>query len=94
MTSTSSRFARGSGQYACNCCGRQTRSTGRGDNEQVRLCAECFDLAGIENHLSDTGELGRYVTEARELFAALRTYGKNPESLFPEIAQSLAATAA
>jgi hypothetical protein len=34
-----------------------TRSTGRGDNEYVGLCAECYDLAGEENHLSDTGEL-------------------------------------
>jgi hypothetical protein len=57
MNRPSNRFARGSGVYRCNCCKRSTRSTGRGDNEMIGLCAECFDLGGEENHLSDTGEL-------------------------------------
>lgn len=48
-----SRFQKGSGMYACNVCGRNTRSTGQGDNEHVKLCAECYDLAGEANHLSD-----------------------------------------
>lgn len=52
----SRRFAKGSGVYACGCCGRRTRSTGRGDNEIVGNCAECYDLAGEENSLSDTGD--------------------------------------
>ena len=51
------RFARGSGMYACRCCNRNTRSTGRGDNENAKLCVECFELAGYENLLSDQGEL-------------------------------------
>jgi hypothetical protein len=34
-----------------------TRSTSRGDNELVGLCAECYDLAGEENYLSDHSEL-------------------------------------
>lgn len=54
---TTNRFARGSGMYACRCCGRNTRSTGRGDNEHARLCVECFELAGYENLLTDQGEL-------------------------------------
>jgi len=49
------RFERGSGLYVCRCCNRNTRSTGRGDNELVKLCADCYDLAGEENHLSDSG---------------------------------------
>lgn len=53
----SSHFARGSAVYACRCCGRNTRSTGRGDNELIQLCAECFDLGGEENSLSDSGDL-------------------------------------
>jgi hypothetical protein len=32
-----------------------TRSTGRGDNENVGMCAACYDLAGEENSLLDTG---------------------------------------
>ena len=85
----SNRFARGSGVYDCGCCGRATRSTGRGDNEHVRLCVDCFDLSGIENHLSDTGSLGAYANEARELFTALRSHGKNPDALFASVAAAL-----
>ena len=47
------RFLRGSGVYTCRCCGRKTRATGRGDNENSGLCAECFDLAGVDNEISD-----------------------------------------
>lgn len=50
------RFAKGSAVYSCRCCKRRTRSTGRGDNDLVGLCADCFDLAGELNHLSDTGD--------------------------------------
>lgn len=55
MSTTSNRFAKGSGAYECRCCSRKTRSTGRGDNENCGLCAECYDLAGIENEISDNG---------------------------------------
>lgn len=51
----SNRFTRGSACYACRCCKRQTRDTGRGDNEGVRLCVDCFEIAGMENGLSDSG---------------------------------------
>lgn len=46
-------FKKGSGCYKCDCCGKLTRSTGRGDNEQVKLCADCYDCGGDENALSD-----------------------------------------
>lgn len=49
------RFAKGSGAYKCRCCGRGTRSTGRGDNENVLMCVECWELAGYENAVSDCG---------------------------------------
>lgn len=49
-------FVRGGGAvYTCRCCKRSTRPTGTGDNDGVGLCVECYDLAGEENHLSDTG---------------------------------------
>jgi len=48
----SSRFGNG-GCYVCNVCGKKTRSTGRGDNEFVGLCADCYDIAGLENMVSD-----------------------------------------
>lgn len=49
-------FVKGGGTtYVCRCCKRTTRPTGTGDNDGVRLCVECYDLAGEENHLSDNG---------------------------------------
>lgn len=56
MARISNRFTRGSGVFECRCCHRKTRDTGRGDNESVRLCADCYDLAGEENSLSDTDD--------------------------------------
>lgn len=50
---TTNRFAIGSGCYRCRCCDRRTRSTGNGDNENVLLCEQCFDLAGYENAVQD-----------------------------------------
>lgn len=65
MARTANRFTKGSGMYACRCCKRNTRDTGRGDNEGVQLCADCYDLAGEDNHLSDNGKL--YDTPQRVL---------------------------
>lgn len=47
------RFIKGSGCYKCACCGKLTRSTGRGDNENVDLCERCYDIGGDENAVSD-----------------------------------------
>jgi hypothetical protein len=52
QTTRNSRFARGTGVYACNVCTRKTRATG-GDNHTVGLCEECYEMAGLENALSD-----------------------------------------
>jgi len=51
--SDSRRYQKGSGVYTCADCGKRTRSTGRGDNEQVRLCAPCYDRALKENEEQD-----------------------------------------
>lgn len=50
------RFKKGSGAYTCRRCKRLTRDTG-GDGADVLLCDYCFDLAGEENHVADTGKL-------------------------------------
>jgi hypothetical protein len=47
------RFQRGSGAYKCRCCEQLTRERG-GDGHQVRLCQECFDVAGWYNSCQDT----------------------------------------
>ena len=51
----SNRFTRGTAAYKCKCCGRLTRDTGRGDNELIGYCAQCYDLGGEVNHISDCG---------------------------------------
>jgi hypothetical protein len=72
---TSNRFTKGIGLYRCRCCGRQTRDTGRGDNELVGNCAECYDLAGEENSLSDTGDFYETPAFVLELIAAVAAKG-------------------
>lgn len=52
------RFTKGSGCYTCSSCGKLTRSTGRGDNENSGVCAKCFDNGGLENEHSDMGHKG------------------------------------
>ena len=56
------RFQKGSGCYKCESCGRMTRATGRGDNEHVNLCADCYDEGGLENQHSDEGHAGPFAT--------------------------------
>jgi len=50
----SNRFQAGSGCYNCSCCGRKTRSTG--DEGDLSLCFECYEMSGIENLMNDQGE--------------------------------------
>lgn len=73
----SRRFARGSAVYACRCCKRNTRATGRGDNEHILLCAECYDLGGEENHLSDNGKFYSSKEEILRLIADVAAKGGN-----------------
>ena len=85
-----SSFGRGpgGGVFSCAVCGRRTRATGRGDNEHVTLCVECFDLAGEFNSLSDNGHL--YSVEgARESMSSLLAKGIDAVALFPEVAKAL-----
>lgn len=70
-----SHFQPFSGCYKCQCCKRQTRSTGRGDNENNRLCAECYDMAGIENEISDMGSTPERVAEIEALKALIISKG-------------------
>jgi hypothetical protein len=47
-----SRFRRGSGVYPCKSCGKMTRATGFSE-ENVDLCAYCYEESGLENALQD-----------------------------------------
>lgn len=69
-----SKFQRGSGCYTCQACGRKTRATGRNENEHVGLCAPCYDLAGIENDISDHGETPALLAEAARLRSLISSH--------------------
>lgn len=82
------RFEKGSGAYKCRCCGRQTRSTGRGDNEFLNLCAECYDLGGLENALLDGEDPNdpKLRQQVQELCDIIRAKGGTPQwDEFPEM---------
>src|SRR5262245_22634638 len=49
--SRNSSFGRG-GSFKCDVCGRGTRHTGT-QSMGSKLCPQCYDLAGIENEISD-----------------------------------------
>jgi len=86
-----SRFQRGSGVYKCGCCGRATRATGRGDNENNGLCAECYDLAGYENEVSDYGVDSLSDSSKREmmrLYALIAEKGGDNSS-FSDVVQQI-----
>lgn len=69
------RFAKGSAVYVCRICGRKTRSTGRGDNENVRLCEACFCLGEQANELSDRGRLSTAPADVLALISAVAAKG-------------------
>jgi len=77
MKKTRNRFSAG-GCYSCADCKRQTRSTGRGDNEHARLCAECYDKCGLENAMSDQGETPELLKEWQALVDAAKAKGGTP----------------
>ena len=70
-------FAKGSlaQVYTCRTCQRRTRPTGTGDNDGVGLCAECYELAGEENHLSDTGTTYSTAHNVRATIDAVKARG-------------------
>ena len=45
-------FRRGSSTFPCNVCCRLTRDTGV-QSAGNKICPQCFELAGIENEISD-----------------------------------------
>jgi hypothetical protein len=49
---SNSRFGKGTGAYHCEICGRLTRQTGA-QSIGSKTCPQCFDLAGIENEITD-----------------------------------------
>lgn len=73
---TNAHFRKGSGMFNCTCCGRGTRETGA-QAVGVRLCPDCWELAGIYNALQDEGPSGvvPYAAEIRERCANIVSKG-------------------
>lgn len=89
-----SLFTKGSGVYECGCCGRKTRSTGRGDNENCELCEACFDLAGFENAWQDGNHAERDTPECERLYAEIIAKGGDASEFFGFMSSILAAKSA
>lgn len=51
------KFTKGSATFICDCCGHNTRNTGV-QSIGSKICPACYELAGLENMLSDEGKEG------------------------------------
>lgn len=63
-TMSTKHFSKGSATFHCHVCNRLTRDT-QGTN--VELCAECYEVAGIENELSDNCYNGTAAEAQKEI---------------------------
>ncbi len=70
-----SKFGRGTGVYSCTACTRKTRQTG-GDNDSLKMCEECYEIAGLENTIADHGDPEeRHASEIARLTHLCRSKG-------------------
>lgn len=76
---TKSKFAKGQSTFTCRCCKRLTRDTG--GEGGVELCAQCYELAGLENELSDYGVSKDLVQSAVVYFEQLMEKGIKADTL-------------
>lgn len=65
------RFITGKSVYKCRSCERLTRQTGRGDCEHIDLCEQCYELAGIENAITDGASPKEYALQILQLYGEL-----------------------
>jgi phage FluMu protein Com len=64
--------------YPCDCCGRLTRNTGV-QGLGSKTCPQCFELAGIENEISDGYQtLEEATPQIKEYLDEIRAKGGNP----------------
>lgn len=77
-----SRFKRSVGTYVCECCKRRTRPHSDSlDAFHVKLCDECYELAGVENAVLDGCAPTR--SQCLVLLYDLQRFGVDAVSLFP-----------
>lgn len=76
-------FKRGRGVFTCAVCERKTRDTGHG----IDCCAECSEIAGLDNMVNDNGyEVGSKdyadaLAECEMLLTAAVKKGGNGEKI-------------
>lgn len=88
MTTTSrqarnSRFQQGTGMFACESCGRQTRHTGT-QSSGSKCCDNCYELAGFQNSIWDNGVEGLTAgdwAEVRRLWAVVCEKGSRERGI-------------
>lgn len=80
------RFQRGHRPvFACATCGRSTRLAGQGNDE---LCAECWELAGLQNQVFDGDEIAQVAADRDFYFNKAVKLGSDPNRIktqFPEL---------
>jgi len=74
------RFTRGAPLFKCNVCHRLTRNP---DHSGTMLCAECYELAGLDNYVNDNGMVldAKIVAERDALFADAVKHGGDGERI-------------
>ena len=76
---SNNRFQRGHRPvFICATCGRSTRLTGQGNDE---LCAECWELAGLENSVLDGTPFSEIASERDYLVNQAVKRGGNLEQI-------------
>lgn len=78
MSKRKDRFGM-NGCYRCLLCERSTRSTGQ-DNDDTMLCYECYEAAGYENWMSDSGETPERLAKWQEWINRCRAKGGKPSA--------------
>ena len=78
----------GGSTYKCDCCGRLTRYTGE-QSLGSKTCPQCWNLAGLENEISDGHEtLASLRPRIDALLAEIRAKGGNPDEAFADLLPS------
>lgn len=90
MAIVRNKFKAGSGCYVCKVCKHNTRDTG-GDGSGVGCCDLCYELAGEENSISDTGRTYASHNNVTGMLASLDTRNGpgTAKRCFPEVCDAV-----
>lgn len=83
-----SRFQKGSGMFACESCGRNARDTGV-QSHGTKCCEQCYELAGIENGISDGSPQSDYQNDINHYASTLLDKGVSMETIKREFSWTI-----